>query len=53
MSGNFSVEYIAEVCHVLAVFFFKENNLNKISKPFKFLLAFFMQLEFMAVVYLK
>lgn len=37
---------------MLAVFFLL-RKMNKISKAFKLLLAFFMQLEFMAMVYLR
>jgi len=51
MRRHFSVKCIAEVCHVISLFFFFFKE-NKISKPCK-LLVFFMQLEFMVVVYLK
>lgn len=55
MSRNLSADCMAEVCRVVAIllFFFREKNLNKISKPVKFLFAFFMQLDFVAVVYLR
>ena len=53
MRRHFSIECIAEVCHVISLFFFFFFKETKISKPCKLLLVFFMQLEFMAVVYLK